>query len=77
MLLIIIILHIIIVLLHCMFYFSNILHIDKQNVDALCVRAMCLYFQDNIEKAFLHFQQVLRLAPDHAKALELYKVENT
>ncbi|XP_031829885.1 tetratricopeptide repeat protein 2 [Nomia melanderi] len=52
---------------------NDILHIDKQNVDALYVRAMCLYFQDNIDKAFAHFQQVLRLAPDHAKALELYK----
>lgn len=76
MLLNIIFVHIIIVLLHCISYFSNILHIE-QNVDALYVRAMCLYFQDNIDKAFAHFQQVLRLAPDHAKALELYKVGNT
>lgn len=34
---------------------------------------MCLYFQDNIDRAFACFQQVLRLAPDHAKALEIYK----
>ncbi|XP_043796658.1 dnaJ homolog subfamily C member 7 isoform X2 [Apis laboriosa] len=52
---------------------NDILHIDKQNADAIYVRAMCLYFQDNIDRAFTHFQQVLRLAPDHAKALEIYK----
>ncbi|KOX78956.1 DnaJ like protein subfamily C member 7 [Melipona quadrifasciata] len=52
---------------------NDILHIDKQNADAIYVRAMCLYFQDNIDRAFAHFQQVLRLAPDHAKALEIYK----
>ncbi|XP_076481820.1 tetratricopeptide repeat protein 2 isoform X1 [Bombus vancouverensis nearcticus] len=52
---------------------NDILHLDKQNADAIYVRAMCLYFQDNIDRAFAHFQQVLRLAPDHAKALEIYK----
>ncbi|CAL7942627.1 unnamed protein product [Xylocopa violacea] len=52
---------------------NDILHLDKQNADAIYVRGMCLYFQDNIEKTFAHFQQVLRLAPDHVKALEIYK----
>ncbi|KAL0102585.1 hypothetical protein PUN28_018113 [Cardiocondyla obscurior] len=49
------------------------LHIDKHNAEALYIRGMCLYFQDDVERAFTHFQQVLRLAPDHAKALEIYK----
>lgn len=53
---------------------SDALHIDKQNADAIYIRGMCLYFQDDIDRAFAHFQQVLRLAPDHAKALEIYKV---
>lgn len=35
---------------------------------------MCLYYQDNAEAAFNHFQHVLRLAPDHQKAREIYKV---
>ncbi|XP_013775928.1 dnaJ homolog subfamily C member 7-like [Limulus polyphemus] len=52
---------------------SDILHIDALNVDALYVRGMCLYYQDNIDKAFNHFQQVLRLVPDHNKAQEMYK----
>nr|XP_012135973.1 PREDICTED: dnaJ homolog subfamily C member 7 isoform X2 [Megachile rotundata] len=52
---------------------NDILHFDKQNVDAMCIRAVCLYFQDNIDKAFAYFQQILRLAPDHAKTLEIYK----
>lgn len=51
----------------------DILHFDKQNVDAMCIRAVCLYFQDNTDKAFAYFQQILRLAPDHAKALAIYK----
>lgn len=53
---------------------SDALHIDKQNADAIYIRGMCLYFQDDVDRAFAHFQQVLRLAPDHAKALEIYKV---
>ncbi|XP_011686175.1 PREDICTED: dnaJ homolog subfamily C member 7 [Wasmannia auropunctata] len=52
---------------------NDALHIDKQNAEALYIRGMCLYFQDDIDRAFSHFQQVLRLAPDHAKALEIYK----
>lgn len=35
---------------------------------------MCLYYQDNPDAAFHHFQQVLRLAPDHHKARQVYKV---
>jgi len=60
----------------CIFIFSDTLHIDKQNADAIYIRGMCLYFQDDIDRAFTHFQQVLRLAPDHAKALEIYKVNS-
>lgn len=57
------------------FNFSDVLHVDKQNADAIYIRGMCLYFQDDIDRAFTHFQQVLRLAPDHTKALEIYKVK--
>jgi DnaJ family protein C protein 7 len=52
---------------------NDILHIDKQNADAVYVRGMCLYYQDNVEQAFTHFQHVLRLAPDHQKAMNIYK----
>nr|CAD7437561.1 unnamed protein product [Timema bartmani] len=34
---------------------------------------MCLYYQDNVDRAFSHFQHVLRLAPDHTKAMDIYK----
>lgn len=44
------------------------------NSDALYVRGLCLYYEDMVDKAFQHFQQVLRLAPDHSKAKEIYKV---
>ncbi|KAJ4438713.1 hypothetical protein ANN_14660 [Periplaneta americana] len=52
---------------------NDILHVDKQNADAVYVRGMCLYYQDNVERAFSHFQHVLRLAPDHQKAMDIYK----
>lgn len=47
---------------------------DNMNADAIYVRGVCLYYNDNIDKAYQHFQQVLRLAPDHVKAKEIYKV---
>ena len=56
------------------FLYSDVLNIDKQNVDAIYVQGICLYYQDNIDQAFKNFQQVLRYAPDHAKALNNYKV---
>jgi tetratricopeptide (TPR) repeat protein len=57
----------------CFTYCSDILHVDKQNADAVYVRGMCLYYQDNVEQALCHFQHVLRLAPDHQKAVDIYK----
>lgn len=54
---------------------SDIVQSDSKNVDAICVRGMCLYYQDNEEAAFAHFQQALKLAPDHKKAKEMYKVK--
>ena len=53
---------------------NDILRLDNINVDAIYVRGLCLYNEDNVDKAFTHFQQVLRLAPDHVKAKEIYKV---
>lgn len=52
---------------------TDIIRFDNLNVDALYVRGMTLYYQDNIDMAFTHFQQALRLSPDHDKAKELYK----
>lgn len=65
--------HLLNVFLH--FFYSDILHVDGKNVDAIYVRGMSLYYQDNVEKAFTHFQHVLKAAPDHRKALEIYKVQ--
>lgn len=44
------------------------------NPDAIYVRGICLYYQDSVDKAFQHFQQVLKLVPDHHKAKDVYKV---
>lgn len=46
---------------------------DQTNSDALYVRGLCLYYQDNVEKAFQHFQRVLQYSPDHEKAKVFYK----
>merc|ERR1739844_666403 len=52
---------------------NDILRLDNIHGDAIYVRGLCLYNEDNVDKAFTHFQQVLRLAPDHTKAKAIYK----
>lgn len=52
---------------------NTTLHLDKGNADAIYVRGMCLYYEDNIDSASNHFMQVLRLAPDHKKAMNIFK----
>lgn len=70
---------------------NSILHFDKSNADAIYVRGICLFYEDNIDNATSHFQQVkrkyhtilnlkfkncfqvFRLAPDHKKAMDIYK----
>lgn len=53
---------------------NSVLQIDNMNVDAIYVRGLCLYYEDNVDRAFSHFTQVLRFAPDHVRAKEIYKV---
>ncbi|XP_039763268.1 dnaJ homolog subfamily C member 7 [Pararge aegeria] len=52
---------------------NDCLRFDSFDTEALYVRGLCLYFEDKDEQAFKHFQQVLRLAPDHKKAIAAYK----
>jgi len=52
---------------------NSILQFDTMNADAIYVRGLCLYYEDNVDRAFTHFTQVLRLAPDHIKAKEIYR----
>uniref|UniRef100_A0A1B6M3I0 J domain-containing protein n=1 Tax=Graphocephala atropunctata TaxID=36148 RepID=A0A1B6M3I0_9HEMI len=52
---------------------NDIVFADQTNADAIFVRGICLYYQDNVDRAFSHFQHVLKLAPDHKKAIEIYK----
>ncbi|GAB1600936.1 dnaJ homolog subfamily C member 7-like isoform X1 [Argonauta hians] len=52
---------------------NDVLQRDSMNADALFVRGLCLCYQDYTEKAFQHFQQVLKLVPDHKKSREIYK----
>ena len=53
---------------------NDMLRSDSMNADAMYVRGLCLYYEDFVDKAFTHFQQVLRLAPDHHLAKATYKV---
>ncbi len=53
---------------------NDMLRIDNMNADAMYVRGLCLYYEDFVDKAFTHFQHVLRLAPDHQRAKDTYKV---
>jgi len=52
---------------------NDLLRMDNMNADAIYVRGLCLYYEDSVDKAFTHFQHVLRLAPDHQKAKDIYK----
>merc|ERR1711881_248405 len=52
---------------------NDLLRSDSMNADAMYVRGLCLYYEDFVDKAFTHFQQVLRLAPDHQRAKDTYK----
>jgi len=52
---------------------NSVLQLDNMNADAIYVRGLCLYYEDNVDRAFSHFTQVLRFAPDHVKAKEIYK----
>ena len=53
---------------------NDLLRNDSTNVEAIHIRGLCLYYEDNLDKALSHFQQVLKLAPDFAKAKEAFKV---
>lgn len=52
---------------------NDMLRTDSRNPDAIYIRGLALYYTDNIEKAFQHFQQVLVFNPDHEKAKKVYK----
>lgn len=52
---------------------QNILRSDPLNSDALYVKGLCLYYQDIVDKAYQHFNAVLRNDPDHTKAMQALK----
>eukprot|EP00795_Rhopilema_esculentum_P013731 gene13731-4651_t len=52
---------------------NEILRSDISVVEALYVRGLCLYYQDNNEKAYRVFQQIFKMDPDYRKAKEVYR----
>lgn len=53
---------------------NGILSLDNMNADAIYIRGLCLYYEDNVDRAFSHFTRVLKFDPDHAKAREIIKI---
>ena len=47
---------------------TDILMKDNLNADANYIRALCLYYKDDVEKAVKMLTQILRSDPDHAKS---------
>lgn len=52
---------------------NDILRKDAHHSEALYVRGLCLYYQDQTERAYKLFQQLLKIAPDFKKARDAYK----
>ncbi len=52
---------------------NEILEFDQLNIEALYLSALSLYYQDEIQQSFQHFQTLLRLCPDHSKANIIYQ----
>lgn len=59
----------------CLFC-RDVLQRDSTNADAVYVRALCLYYDDNIDKAVNFFIHSLKLSPDLTKARLTLKVAN-
>jgi DnaJ family protein C protein 7 len=56
---------------------NDILHVDKKNADAIYVRGVSFYYEDNMEQAICHFKYALKLAPNHQRAKAIYKRAKT
>lgn len=54
---------------------SDLLKLDRNNANALYVKAMCYYFQDVPERATQFFLEALRVDPDHSKSRLAWKVK--
>jgi len=52
---------------------NDIIREDQFNCEGLYVRGLCLYYQDQTERAYRLFQQLLRTSPDFKKAKDAYK----
>lgn len=44
---------------------------DSSNAEAVYVRGLCLYYNDNLEKGLIHFERALSLDPDNKNAREM------
>ena len=47
---------------------------DSNNCDAIFIKGLCLYYQDDTTRAHQFFQNVLRVDPDHTKARHAFRV---
>jgi len=50
---------------------------DSSNAEAIYVRGLCLYYNDNLEKGLIHFERALSLDPDNKNTREMrFKAKN-
>lgn len=50
---------------------------DSSNAEAVYIRGLCLYYNDNLEKGLIHFERALSLDPDNKNAREMrFKAKN-
>jgi len=52
----------------------EVLQADVHSVEAICIRALCLYQADNLDKCIQFLKQGLTFAPDNSRCLGLYRV---
>ena len=52
---------------------KDVLVSDKSNADALYVRGLCNYFEDETDEAIESFVEVLKISPNHGKAKDAKK----
>lgn len=52
---------------------NSILMFDKQNAEAIFIRGLVLYYEDNVDLAISHFQRALKLAPEQENVKKAYR----
>ncbi|CAH1183621.1 unnamed protein product [Phaedon cochleariae] len=52
---------------------GSILELNSRNPDAMYIQGLCLYYEGKLDCAIKNFRHVLKLAPEHSKAMDICK----